>query len=256
MDLKLSGLTVVVTGASRGIGRATAIAFADEGARVVLVARSKDALQQTEREIAQAGGVSVPIPIDVTEDGSSDAIVEAACRNFGHLDIVIANAGGSFGGGLGEAALSDWLDTYELNVTSAVSLLQASVPRMTEGVGSAVFVSSISGRLPVVRRAQYGAAKAGMTHAARSLAIELANRNIRVNAVSPGSVYFEEGGWDRRKKTEPKRFERFLHDHPHGRLGTPEEIARVVTFVASPAAAWINGADIAVDGGQLIASYD
>ncbi len=256
MDLQLAGLRVIVTGASRGIGKATALQFAREGARLLLVARGRETLEATAAEVAASGAEVDCLALDVTDDGAPAAIVDRAVARFGSVDILIANAGGSFGAGLTDTPRDDWRATYELNVLHAVDLLKACVPHMPPGTGSAVFVSSISGRQPVSRRAQYAAAKAALTHAARSLALELAGAGIRVNAVSPGSTIFEGGGWEKRRRESPEAFDALIKSHPGGRLGRPEEIAAAIVFVASPTASWINAADIPVDGGQRRPSID
>lgn len=256
MDLQLAGLRVVITGASRGIGKATALQFAREGARMLLVARGRQTLEATAAEAAALGADVDSLAVDVTDEGAPAAIVARAAARFGGVDILVANAGGSLGSGLLDTPREDWRATYELNVLHAVDLLKACVPHMPSGAGSAVFVSSISGWQPVSRRAQYGAAKAALTHAARSLALELSGAGIRVNAVSPGSMIFEGGGWERRRQEQPEAFDALIKSHPGGRLGRPEEIAAAIVFVASPAASWINAADIPVDGGQRKPSID
>jgi 3-oxoacyl-[acyl-carrier protein] reductase len=256
MDLRLSGSRVIVTGASRGIGRAIALQFALEGAKLLLVARGAPGLDAVAKEAAGLGAEVELMTADVLDETAPDAIAARAVARFGGIDILIANAGGSFGRGLADTARAEWRKTYEMNVLHAVDLLKSCVPHMPPGTSSAVFVSSISGRLPVSRRAQYAAAKAGLTHAARSLALELVSAGIRVNSVSPGSTIFEGGGWERRSRESPEAFDAFIKSHPGGRLGRPDEIAAAVVFVASPVASWINATDIAVDGGQRRPSID
>lgn len=256
MDLQLSSARVIVTGASRGIGKATALQFAREGAKLLLVARGADALAAAAAEVAALGAEVDSLAVDVTAEDAPASIVDRAVGRFGGVDILVANAGGSIGRGLADTPRDDWRATYELNVLHAVDLLKACMPYMTAGTSAAVFVSSISGRQPVSRRAQYAAAKAAMTHAARSLALELSGVGIRVNSVSPGSTFFEGGGWERRRAESPEAFDEFVRNHPGRRLGRPEEIAAAIVFVASPVASWINATDIAVDGGQRKPSID
>ena len=251
MDLGLSGRRVIVTGASRGIGEAIALGFAREGARLLLVARDQAKLDRA-AEIARALGAEVvTTALDVTAPEAADAAAAAAIQAFGGIDVLVANAGGSSGGVLREATADDWQATYALNVGHAAAFLKASVGHMPLDGGAAVFISSISGNVPVPNRAHYAAAKAALSHAARSFALELAPLNIRVNAISPGSTYFEGGGWDRHRSADPQGFDAFVGEHPAKRLGRPEEIASAVLFLTSPAASWINGVDLAVDGGQL-----
>lgn len=251
MDLGLAGRAVLVTGGTRGIGRAVALACAGEGARVGVCARGADALPGVVEELRAAGAPDAcGAPVDVVAgDGALEAWVAAAARRFGGLDAVVANVGGGVGapGLAGEA--DDWRATYEVNAVAALRLVKAALPHLAPG-SAAVLVGSISGTKPG-SNLQYGMAKAALAHAAGQLALDLAGKGIRVNAVSPGSILFEGGGWAAMRDGNPARFERFVAEElPAGRLGTPEEVARVVAFLCSPAASWVNGAGVAVDGAQ------
>jgi 3-oxoacyl-[acyl-carrier protein] reductase len=258
MDLNLSGKSVLVTGASRGIGRSIAEQFAAEGSNVALIARGTKDLESAAQAISRYGTKVISFAADVLDPDFPARVIDFVAAKLEGVDIVIANAGASSGGGLLESNRSDWIGTYGINVVHPIELLKAALPSLKlSSHPSAVFVASISGRLPMQRRAQYAAAKAALIHAARSLALELASSKIRVNSVSPGSVLFEGGGWDRRRQETPEAFLQFIErENPLGRLGTPEEIAKVVAFVASPAASWINGSDISVDGAQRRPSMD
>jgi 3-oxoacyl-[acyl-carrier protein] reductase len=180
-----------------------------------------------------------------------EGFVEDAANALGGVDLLVANVGGSAARELMEASYEDWVRTFDLNVFHAARAIKAAVPYMQRrGGGSAVTISSISGWKPSPT-VLYGAAKASEIFLAGALALELAPHRIRVNTVSPGSIVFEAGGWDRFRARDPERFAEFeRREFPWGRLGTPEEVADVVTFLLSERATWINGANIAVDGGQ------
>ena len=253
MDLGLADAVAVVTGASRGIGFACAKRLFAEGCRVLLVARGEEGLRTAKAAMDPAGGRVATLATDVTTDDSAPAIVEAAVRAFGGLDIVVANAGGSAGSRVfDETTAADWEMTFRLNVVHATNLLRAAASLMEAGGrGSAIFIASVSGSAPQGPNSQYAAAKAALIHAARSLAWEYAPKRIRVNAVSPGSILFPGGGWERRQQNQPREFEAFAaSEFPWGRLGSPEEVADVVAFLASPRSRWINALDLRVDGGQ------
>lgn len=253
MDLGLKGRVALVTGGSRGIGRATALRLASEGAWLVLAARGAERLAATAQEIAALGARVATVAVDLSRpEGGAEAVASAVAA-FGRLDVLVANAGGSVGPRtLADGADADWAATYALNVGHSVAALRAAVPSLAASdAGAAVFVASISGRAGADRGAAYGAAKAALIQAARSLAWELGPQRIRVNAVSPGSILFPGGGWERTRAERPADFAAFERDDlPWGRLGTDAEVADVIAFVASPRARWINGADIHVDGGQ------
>jgi 3-oxoacyl-[acyl-carrier protein] reductase len=256
MDLGLSGKVVAVTGASRGIGLAIARAAAQEGANVAIAARSADGLAVAHRAIEAEGSACLAYACDLSERGEAAAFVEAAIAAFGRLDGLVCNAGGSRGAGLEEEGREAWEATFALNLFHAAEALQAAQPALAASRGAALFVSSISGTSPVRTNWAYAAAKAGLAHAARSLAQELAPDGIRVNALAPGSTLFESGGWARRATIDRERFDAFLaQDLPFGRLATPEEIADAAVFLLSERARWITGAVIPVDGGQRRPSW-
>jgi 3-oxoacyl-[acyl-carrier protein] reductase len=252
VDLELSGRVALVTGASRGIGRAIAGRLAAEGAVLGLGARDPDALEAAAAELrAGAGGRVHAAPVDVTDDAALAAWVEGAAAALGGVDLLVANVGGAAGGDLAGSTGDDWRATFDLNAVHPVTALRACAPHMAaRGGGAALFITSISGRKPQPR-AQYGAAKAAAAYAAASLARELAPQGIRVNALAPGSILFSGGGWDRLRTTDPDRFERFrTGEFPGGALGTAEQVADVAVFLLSPRAALINGTEVAADNAQ------
>jgi 3-oxoacyl-[acyl-carrier protein] reductase len=183
---------------------------------------------------------------DVTKPADVERFVSEAISEFGGVDLLVANAGVSSGAGLLDATREDWGTTFELNSFHAACATRAVVPSMRErGGGRVVFVASISGRKPVHRRWQYGAAKAAVIHAARCLALELAPVKIRVNSVSPGSIMISGGQWEKYRVDDPEHFDRFIREEmPLGRLGQPGEVADAVAFLLSERGSWINGADL------------
>ena len=251
MDLGLSGKVGLVTGGSRGIGRAIALRLAAEGADVGICGRTAETLERTLGELRQSGVKAHGVVADVTEVGEAERFVDEAARALGGVDVVAANVGGALGRGLLDSTPEDWLRTFDLNLFHAVRTIRAAARHMQQrGGGSAVSIASISGWKPAPT-AQYGAAKAAEIFLASSLAWDLAPQRIRVNTVSPGSVMFPGGGWERFREQQPERFAEFeRREFPWGRLGTAEEVADVVAFVLSERAGWINGTNIAVDGAQ------
>ncbi|WP_186417485.1 SDR family oxidoreductase [Bosea sp. CS1GBMeth4] len=253
MDLGLQGRIALVTGGSRGIGKQTALLLATEGVRLALAARGEETLAEAAASIREAGGEVITIQADLRSPAESARVVAETISSYGRLDILVANAGGSIGErDFAAASDADWEETFRFNVGHAVAALRAATPALARSeIGNAVFVASISGRAPASRGAQYAAAKAGLIHAARSLAWELGPHGIRVNAVSPGSTLFPGGGWERLRAERPEEFAKFeAEDFPARRLATVREIADAIAFVVSPRASGINAADIQVDGGQ------
>lgn len=251
MDLGLQGKVVLVTGGSRGIGRAIALQCAAEGAHVAICARTKASLTEVLDLLRSYGTQVFGCVADVTRSDEVTRFLQTSAEALGGIDILIDNVGGSEGKGLIGSTDEEWTRTFDLNVFHAVRMSRAVVPYMQErGGGSIVIISSISGYKPSPS-AQYGSAKAAEIFLSSALALELGPLQIRINTVCPGSTLFPGGGWERYQQRHPEQFEQFQREEfPLGRLATPEEVARVVTFVASPAGGWINGAMIPVDGGQ------
>ena len=253
MDLGLRGRVALVTGGSRGIGRAIALGLAAEGCHVAIAARGEAGLAQAAAEITALGGTVLTLTADLLDPAAPARLVAETTARFGRLDVLVANAGGTLGERDFAASTSgQWAQTFQLNVLHAVDLLRAATPALAASdAASAMFVASISGRAPTARGASYAAAKAALIHAARSLAWELGSQGIRVNALSPGSTLFEGGGWERTRADIPEQFAAFeRHDFPRGRLSAVQEIADAALFLASPRAGGINAADLQVDGGQ------
>lgn len=251
MDLGLTSHVAVVTGGTRGIGRAICKTLILEGCRVSLCARDRRAVNATVAELNAGGARARGDVADVTVPGEVERFIDATAAEVGEIHHLVANVGGTIGQGSLDATAEEWARTFDLNVGHAIRAIRAAVPHMrTPEECSIVIISSVSGSKPGPR-AQYGAAKAAEIFLAGALARDLAPRRIRINAVSPGSILFPGGGWERFRQQNEARFDAFVqHEFPWHRLGTAQEVADVVAFVLSPRARWINGANIAVDGAQ------
>jgi 3-oxoacyl-[acyl-carrier protein] reductase len=247
MDLGLRGKVAIVTGGSRGIGRSICRGLADEGCDVVLCARGEEQLRKTEAEITAAGVRALGVVADVTVAADVDRLVDEAVKNFGRVDVLVNNAGGSRAGN--EDA--DWQAGHEMNLMAAVRASRAVTPYMrAQGAGSIVHIVSIWGR-EAGGGLIYNAYKAAMVSHAKNLALQLAPDHIRVNSVAPGSIQHPGGSWDRRVQADPEGMSQFVAQNiPSGRFGRAEEVANAVVFLASERASWITGACLNVDGGQ------
>lgn len=246
MDLGLQEQVALITGASRGIGRAIALALAAEGCDIALIARGQEKLLETAREVSALGARAMPIVADVTSAEDVSRMVSETAETLGRIDILVNNAGGSF-----PDDDEGWQNAFRANIEAAVRATHAVVPHMrAQGGGVIVHVASIWGR-EAGGGIPYNAMKAAMISHAKNSALALAKDNIRVNSVAPGSIYFEGGSWGRRVEADPEGMERFVQESiAMGRFGTPEEVANVVAFVCSPRASWVTGACINIDGGQ------
>jgi 3-oxoacyl-[acyl-carrier protein] reductase len=246
MDLKLAGKRAVVTGGSKGIGRAIALALADEGVDVAICARGEDALRETEAEIRRRGAKAYAEPCDVGDGNALDVFLERAREQLGGVDILVNNVS-ALGSGSG---LEAWEANIRLDLMASVRATRKVVPWMSEaGHGNIILISSISGIEPGGNQS-YAAVKAALISYSKSLAISLAPKGIRVNAIAPGSIEFEGGVWGRAKQHNPERYNATLARIPWGRMGRPEEVADVVTFLVSERASWVTGACVPVDGAQ------
>jgi 3-oxoacyl-[acyl-carrier protein] reductase len=252
MELELKGQAVLVTGASRGIGRAIAETFGREGARVCICARGESELNATASSLVQRGIEAVAVTADAsTREGAATA-VRTAIERLGGLDVLINNVGGSGGAGpFDRATPEQWTSVLDANLLSAVWCSRAAVAWMqARGGGAIVNIASIFGR-EYSSSAPYTAAKSALVAMTKEMAVDLAKYRIRVNSVAPGSVMFPGGSWDRRQKKDPESIERMTREVlPWGRSGSPEEIAEVVVFLCSKRASWVSGACVPVDGAQ------
>ncbi len=246
MDLGLHGKCAVVTGASKGIGRAIALRLAEEGANLAICARGEPALRVTESELRSHGVNVCAVACDVGDQAALDRFLEAARESLGQVNILVNNTTAF---GVADDP-SGWQASLNVDLMSAVRATWKVVPWMSaSGGGVVIHISSISG-LEAGSPPAYAAAKAALISHAKTLAVALAPQKIRVNAVAPGSIEFPDGGWDRMKQSNRDFYDTVLKTIPWGRMGTPEEVADVVTFLASDRASWITGACVTVDGGQ------
>ena len=255
MDLGLRDKVAIVTGSSRGIGRAIAVELAREGCRVCLCARGKEALEEAAAEARALGARTIAVVADVTTDAGVQTVVDAALAAFERVDVLVNNVGGVTGGSFQETTVEDWQSAIDLNLMPAVRASRLLVPHMrARGSGAIINIASIYGREwggAYVRRPTYIAAKAAEIGMTKAMALELAPLGIRVNSVAPGSILFPGGGWERRQQADPDGIAAFMKaDFPLGRFGRAEEVGRVVAFLASDAASLVIGACVNVDGGQ------
>ena len=247
MSGEFAGKRVIVTGGSRGIGRSIALGFAAAGAAVSICARTEGPLDATQKEIEALGVTAHGACVDLADADAVRRYVPAAATALGGLDVLVNNASG-FGQTDDEEG---WEASLAVDVMAVVRGSRAAAPLLGAG-SSIVNIASISALRASARSAPYGAAKAAVMHYTASQAKMLGRRGIRVNCVAPGSVEFPGGTWERRRTEDPALYNSTLAQIPFGRMGRPEEIASVVLFLASPAASWITGQSIVVDGGQLI----
>lgn len=260
MDLGLTSRAYIVTGASAGIGKATAEILVQDGASVLLCARGADRLNDLADRLRAAGGNVAVLAIDASDAASADLIRDAALEAFGRIDGVIAAAGHSTGRHLRDYSDDGWTADYVANTLSAVRLAMACVPVMREaGWGRIVTVGSTAGRTADPRFASYGAAKAALMHATRAISRSFSKYGILANCVLPGLTRSEsiiEGyaSAAEHMKTTPEAIEARMMDLEPismGRTGTPEEVARTIVFLASEASSWTTGVSLQVDGGTL-----
>lgn len=245
MDLGLAGRRALVTGASRGIGLAIARQLADEGADVAICARGEVDLETARKDLETRGVRVFAHALDLADGAALAEFVSGAGRALGGLDVVVCNA--SAGAGRGEDA---WRANFEIDVLGSTRVVEAALPLLAgSDAASVVFIGSTAALEYLGVPQPYNALKAALIAHANDLSQALAPQGVRVNVVSPGPIYFEGGSWQMIERMMPQIYERALSQCAIGRMGTPEEVARAVVFLASPAASLVTGANLVADGG-------
>ncbi|KPJ81487.1 MAG: 3-ketoacyl-ACP reductase [Gammaproteobacteria bacterium SG8_30] len=246
MDLGLRGKKAIVTGATKGIGRAIVDLLAAEGCDVALCARSEDEVEAAVREVKAAGVEVVGGAVNVRNADEYKAWLEKAAEELGGCDIFVPNV--SAGGGMDSE--KNWWKNFEIDVLHTVRGCETLMPQLEKsGHGSIVIISSTNALETFYVPMAYNAMKAALITYAKQLSQFVGKRNVRVNSVCPGPIYFEGGAWEMIKSTNAKMYEATLRAMPNGRFGGPDEVARVVAFLASPAASIVSGANVVADNG-------
>jgi NAD(P)-dependent dehydrogenase (short-subunit alcohol dehydrogenase family) len=245
MDLHLTGLRALVTGGTKGIGRAIVDTLVDEGAAVSFCARTESEVSARVDSLTSYGHRAVGRAVDVADGDALQRWVDESAAELGGVDVVVAN--------VSALAIPDtednWKASFDVDLMGTVRLVQAALPHLDSSrAPSIVTISSVSGREIDFAAGPYGTIKAAVVHYTQGLANQLASRGIRANTVSPGNVYFEGGVWGNMERDRPEFFEHALSLNPTGRMARPEEVARAAAFLASPAASFTSGTNLLVDG--------
>jgi NAD(P)-dependent dehydrogenase (short-subunit alcohol dehydrogenase family) len=250
-DGRFTNKVVLVTGASSGIGKATAFGFAREGANVALLARRQEILKEVVSAIEAEGGKAAAVGGDVTRPKDREQAINATTSAFGGLDVLV-NAAGIIGfGTIENTTLDAWQEMFDINVVSVFHLTQLALPHLKERKGNVVVVSSVTGTRSFPGVLAYCASKSAVDQLVRCAALELAGEGIRVNAINPGVVVsnlHRAGGLDEEKYGA--FLEHSTTTHPLGRVGNPEEVSELIMFLASENAGWITGTTVPIDGGR------
>jgi 3-oxoacyl-[acyl-carrier protein] reductase len=247
MDLDLAGRRAVVIGATRGIGRAITQRFAEEGCELTICARNGDQVDATVGELTAAGFAASGRAVDAADHEALRHFVDDAAVRMGGLEVFVMNASGAFGGGNDDGS---WRRGVEVDILGTVAGCEAALPHLTEsGSGAIVVVGTVSAIEAVGPRRAYNSVKAAVLPYMKSIAREMAPA-VRANVVSPGQIFFEGGVWDFVKQNRPEQFAEALDRNPMERMGTPDEVANVVAFLASPRAGFVSGTNVLCDGAR------
>ncbi|TXL75708.1 SDR family oxidoreductase [Vineibacter terrae] len=245
MDLNLKGMKALVTGGTKGIGRATAALFAAEGCSVAVCGRDAGAVDQTVKDLGAKGVQAHGQALDVADADALKAWVEGSAKALGGIDILICNVSALAVGDTPES----WEKSYRTDMMHTVNAVAAALPHLEKSKAASIaIVSSVSGFEVDFAAGSYGATKAALIHYAKGLSQQLAAKGVRVNAVSPGNTYFDGGIWQNIEKSMPDLFKSTLSVNPSGRFGTAEEVAYGVVMISSPLASRISGTNLVIDG--------
>ena len=245
MDLGLSGKRFLVTGGTRGIGRAVVDGLLAEGAAVAYCARTPDAVATAQTELAAKGSTVIGSAVDVGDSTALAEWVADSAEALGGIDGVVANVSAL----AIPANAENWRTSFDVDLMGTVGLVDAALPHLLESpTGSIVTISSVSGREIDFAAGPYGTMKAAIIHYTQGLAFDLAGKGVRANTVSPGNTYFPGGVWPSIERDDPELFATALGLNPTGRMATPGEVANAVVFLSSSAASFITGTNLVVDG--------
>lgn len=251
MENELANKVLLITGATSGIGKATALRFAQAGANIAAVGRDRVALLELQSQVESAGTQLLSVSADLSREGETESVVAKTVERFGGIDVLVNSAGHISSGTIENTSLSAWDAMLEINLRAPFVLMQKALPTIIKRRGNIVNVSSVTGLRAFPGVLAYCVSKAGLDQLTRCAALELAAQGVRVNAVNPGVVVTE---IHKRGGMTEEQYGAFLDHskttHPLGRVGQPQEVAELIFFLASDRASWITGATYSIDGGR------